>query len=98
MPVDTVKVLVFGLRENSRTKMKLSKQKLTLEETLLAMILDELRFLSWTKTKDAKKGKSYKGKSVVKALNGEYKKENDDLMSFETVEEFEAYMAQFEEK
>ena len=96
LPVDTVKVLVFGLRDNSRTKMKLSKQTLTHEQTLLSMVVDELRFQSWTYSKDAHKGKAYNSKSVLKALNGEYKEDKEDLMSFKTIEEFELYMAQYE--
>lgn len=60
-----------------------------------AMIADNLKFLSWTKTKDAKHGR-YKEKSILKALRGEYKDEKDDLVSFATIEEFEAYMNRFE--
>lgn len=77
--------------------MKLSGQVLTIEQTLLAMLVDELRFQSWTHSKDAHKGRPYKAKSVYKALNGEYKKDKEDLMSFESIEEFEQYMARFEE-
>lgn len=77
--------------------MKLSGQVLTIEQTLLAMMVDELRFQSWTHSKEAHKGKPYKAKSVYKALIGEYKTDKEDLQSFETIEEFEAYMARFEE-
>lgn len=89
--------LVFGLKEDSRLKKKLSNNKLTLEQTLLAIIADSTKYICWTFSKDARKGRAYKDKSILKALNGEYEKEKDELQSFETIEEFEEYMAQFNE-
>ena len=74
--------------------MKLSGTKLTIDQMLMAMIADNLQFLAWTKTKDAKHGK-YKQKSILKTLQGEYDKPKDDLLSFKTVEEYEEYMKQF---
>lgn len=104
LPPYKVAVLVFGLKDNSRTKMKLSGQVLTVEQSLLAMILDELRFQSWTYSKDAHKGGSYKGKSVYKTLCGENEEDNsksigkNDLVSFATVEEYEAYVQDLRNK
>lgn len=95
LPPAKVAILVLGLRDDSRTKMKLSGAKITVDQMLLAMIADSLHFISWTKTKDARKGK-YKQKSILKTLQGEYSNANDDLISFETVEEFEEYMKQFD--
>lgn len=92
---ETVAVLVLGLRDNSRVKMKLADTRLTLDQMLLAMIVDNLNFLSWTKTKSAQKGK-YNQKSLFKRLMGEDKENKDDLISFATPEEYEEYMKQFE--
>lgn len=91
-----VATLILGLRDNSRVKMKLSNTKLTVEQMLLAIVADNLQYIAWTKTKDARKGR-YKNKSILKTLQGEYQNGNgkDDLMSFKTVEEFEEYMTQF---
>lgn len=89
-----VAILLLGLRDNSRTKMKMSGAKITIEQMLLAIIADGIQFLGWTKTKDAKHGK-YKQKSILKTLQGEYDKPKDDLISFKTVEEYEEYMKQF---
>lgn len=75
--------------------MHVSGNKITLEQMLLAIIADNLNFLSWTKTKDAKKGR-YKKKSIFKTLISDEKKK-DDLVGFKTVEEYENYMKQFEE-
>lgn len=95
LPPLLVATLVLGLDDNSRVKRKISDTKLTLEETLLAMILDGINFICWTYTKEAKKGRPYSKKSVLKLLNGEYDKEKDDLEIFKTIEEFEEYMNQF---
>lgn len=89
-----VAVLVFGLNDNSRIKKKFSKTKLNIEQMLMAMMVDDLNFLAWTKTKDAKHSR-YKKKSVLKLLQGEYEKEKDELQSFATIEEYENYMKQF---
>lgn len=89
--------LLFGLHDNSRVKMHIANAKLTIEQTMTAIIADSLRFIAWTKTKESKHGK-YKEKSILKILNGEYDIKKDDLMSFESVEEFEEYMKQFEDK
>lgn len=67
-------VLCFGLRESSRTKMKLADSKLSLEQALLARIVDENSFQSWTKTKDAQK-KRNRPKSVFDMLMHPPKKE-----------------------
>lgn len=93
---DYVAVLVFGLRDSSRVKMKLSNSYITLEQTMLAMQVDALRYLCWTKSKDAHKGRPYKEKSIVKVLNKEYEKDKDELEVFETIEEYENYMSRFE--
>lgn len=90
-----VATLVLGLRDNSRVKLRVSESKLSTEQVLLAMIVDNLNFQSWTYTKDARKGKPYKVRSVLKVLCGEYESSKDDLLSFTSVEEFEQYMNQF---
>lgn len=49
-------ILVYGLRDHSRIKMKLIDSKLNLEQTLFAIIADNLRYIFWSKTKDAQEG------------------------------------------
>ena len=88
-------VLLLGLRDDSRVKMHISGSKINLEQILLAIIADNLNFLSWTKTKEAKKSR-YKKKSILKTLTEE-KKKKDDLVSFGSIEDYEQYMKQFEE-
>lgn len=81
-----VATLCFGLRDNSRVKMKISNSKITLEQTLLARITDELAFQSWAKTKDGQKNRN-RPQSILKSILEEPKK--DETVSFDTPEDFE---------
>lgn len=66
--------------------MFLTNQKITLEQSLLAIIADDLNFLAWTKTKDAEDGFN-KPESILDLLkNGPKEKE---IMAFDSLEEFE---------
>ncbi len=71
--------------------MHLNGSKITLEQSLLAVIADRLNFIAWSKTRDAQKGHRYNGKSFYEILtqNG---KPKEELMTFDTVEEYEEYM------
>ena len=78
-----VGTLVFGLRKDSRVKMKLSGDPITQEEWLLARIADELRDQTWARF--GKKGK--RPKHILDQLLGLDKKEQ--YATFDTMEEFE---------
>ena len=81
-----VATLCFGLRDESRVKMKLSGKKITLSQILLARITDELAFQSWAKTKDGQKNRN-RPESVLKALTTEPKEE--EAVSFITADDFD---------
>ena len=81
-----VATLCFGLRNESRVKMKLSGDRITLTQVLLARITDELSFQSWAKTKDGQKNRN-RPESVLKKLIEEPKK--DEVVSFMTAEDFD---------
>ena len=68
LPADMVAVFSVGLRENSRIRMSLSEEKLTIEQTMLAGILDRLSILLWSKTKDGQKGIN-QPKSIIDSVN-----------------------------
>lgn len=89
MSPDLVATLALGLPDHSRVKMKICKQRLTLEQGLLAFILDDLNLLLWSKQK--KRGR--RPKSIYKTLTAE-KKPKDELKSFDSEEAYEAWMAQ----
>lgn len=85
--------LLVGLRDDSRYKMKLSGTHITLEQQLLAAILDDIRFIRWTKT-DHGRRKTYNGKSVYQELMNP--KEKEEFMVFDSPEDFDEYMRSFE--
>lgn len=88
LPLISVAVFSFGLRENSRIKMKLSGSKISLEQSLLASIADRLGILIWQKTKDGSKGNNVP-KSILATLNGEVKEEEEsEARLFISGEEF----------
>ena len=77
-------VLCVGLRDNSRVKMMLSEMKVPLDTLLLARIIDELSFQSWTKTKDGQKNRN-RPQSVLKRLTEEPKEE---IETYKTIDDF----------
>lgn len=86
LPMSYVAILANGLREDSRIKMKLSEMDISTNNMLMASILDELRFLSWTKTEDAEKNQN-RPKSVLKILMGQ--EEHSGNETYESAEDFE---------
>lgn len=86
-----VATLVFGLEDSSRVKRHFSGQKLTLEQLLMAMAVDSLRFIAWSKTVDAKK-KRNRPKSITERLLNTQAKEKDDLLVFNSPEDFDQFI------
>ena len=89
-----VATLAVGLPDTSRIKRKYSKNNLTLEQMLLAMIVDGINISVWQRS-GAKR--SRKPESIFKKLT-EKAKPKDELMSFRTPEDYEAWIARKREK
>lgn len=87
LPPRTAAALFYGLRDDARVKMKLSGASVSTETLLLAVIADEARFQSWTKTKDAQKNQN-RPSSIVAQLTGGGKKEST-VRAFDSAEAFE---------
>ena len=87
-----VATLAVGLRDDSRIKMQLKGSKLTLEQGLLALLLDALRINNWMHTKDAPKKRNMP-KSLYRQLLGleEAGEKKYDLRHFDSLEEYEAW-------
>lgn len=85
-----VATLCCGLPDNSRTKKKITKQKMTLTEMLLSLLVDGINILIWQKTKDGAKGRN-KPESLFRKLLDLDKKQKDELQSFTSVDDFEAW-------
>ena len=86
LPPTKVAVLSLGLRNDSRIKMKLSGQTVTLETMLMASIADRLSMLVWFQTKDGQKGRNRP--TMLTNLLTNTKQEND-VEAFHSGEEFE---------
>jgi len=89
MKPSLIATLVVGLPDSSRIKRKYSGVNLTLEQMLLAMLVDGINISIWQRG-GAKR--SYKPESIFKKLT-EKTKPKDELMSFRSPEEYEAWMA-----
>ena len=88
LPVLTVAVFSLGLRPNSRIKMIMSGNRITLEESLLACGVDRLSILAWQKTKDGSKGTNVPQSILGKLLGIDERKSESDTQTFSSGEEF----------
>lgn len=86
-PISYLADLAQGLSEDSRIKRRIINKKLTLAESLQAIMIDKLSILIWQKTKDGAKGRNIP-ESIYRKLEGLEKKPKDELQSFRTEEEF----------
>lgn len=86
LPLQMVAVFSYGLRDDSRIKMSISKQSVPLDTLLLAGVSDRLSMLLWSKTVDAEKGRN-RPDSIFDSLTN-VKKESSQL-TFASGEEFE---------
>lgn len=91
VPVSTLARLSCGLRDNSRIKLKMRGAKAPVETILLMAILDDVRWLRWSKTKDAQKNKNMP-ESVLQSFTGN--KKPSKITAFKTAEEFEKRRAE----
>lgn len=83
-----VATLAVGLPDSSRIKRKYSGINLTLEQMLLAMLVDGVNISIWQRGGGKK---SRKPMSIFKKLT-EKEKPKDELMSFRSPEEYEKWI------
>ena len=89
LPLNYVATLFFGLREESRSKLSLTKQKQNTEIQLLGLIADLLNTLVWFNSEDGQKNRN-RPKSIYEVLTGTDRKVKDEkILSFSSAEEFE---------
>ncbi len=84
--------LVLGLPDHSRIKKKFQNRKLTLDQELMALILDSLNSYLWA-VKILKK----RPKSVYELLTAD-PKEKDDLQAFDSIDAYEQWRKTKEEQ
>ena len=92
LPLQTVAVFAYGLKDDSRIKQLLSDQIAPVERVLLASMVDRLSMLLWIQSKDGQKGVN-RPASIADQLIKRDKSENDekDYLVFESSEDFENY-------
>ncbi len=86
-PATLIATLALGLRSDSRVRLAFAGQNVSNDTLLLAAAVDDLAFLAWTKTKNARKNVG-RPRSIVDALTKRQK--GGGTMAFDTPEEFEA--------
>lgn len=88
LPVHLVAVFAFGLKDNSRIKMKLNEQTVPMETILLASISDKLSTLIWFQTEDGQKGKNRPVSLVDLFTNKSSRETKKDVIVFNSGEDF----------
>ena len=90
LPVKMVAVFSYGLKDDSRIKMKLNNQLVSLETLLLAGISDKVNTLVWFQTEDGQNGKN-RPPSITDSLtsNNRVSENTNDFEVFESGEDFE---------
>lgn len=83
-----IATLVKGLRHNSRLATSISGHEYCNIEMMIARIIDELTFLSWTKTKDARTN-SNRPKSLLAAMQRKGGEEEKETRGYDSGAEFE---------
>lgn len=83
-PAKYISVLLAGLRNDSRTVMKLSEQKVSFDTMIKMQTLDVLRLIWWSKTKDGHDNIN-RPKMLMDIINGVEEKE--DIKSFDSGED-----------
>lgn len=90
LPLNTAAVLSYGLRNDSRIKMKLRGDKFTMSELMLTMIYDRTAILQWYFTQN---GGSEPPESLAAKLLGINEESSKDVVSFASGEDYETWRA-----
>jgi len=91
LPVSKVAVFAVGLSHNSRIKLKMSGLNMSVETIILARIADDLSTLVWFNSEDGQKGRNRPKRLLDLLLSNETEQKDDDILAFDSGEEFEAY-------
>ena len=83
-------VLASGLPDDSRIKRKIINRKLTIEQMMLAGLVDRVSLILWQRTKDGVEGRN-RPKSVLEALEGQ---RDQVYQHFDSIEDFERKRAE----
>lgn len=87
LPPSRVAVFSIGLKDDSRIKMKISGQTVSMEVLLLAGISDRLSLLVWAQTEDGRKGIN-RPAMITDALTTASQPKDAQMVVFDSGEEF----------
>src|SRR5699024_4391234 len=87
LPPLRIAVFAFGLREDSRIKMKFNGQIVSTDTLLLAGISDKLSTLVWFQTEDGQKGNN-RPTMLTELLSNKKKESKEDVIVFSSGEDF----------
>lgn len=93
LPLQTVAVFAYGLKDDSRIKQLLSDQIAPVERVLLASMVDRLSMLLWIQSKDGQKGVN-RPAALTDFFIKKEKEDTREFMTFESPEDYEAYRKQ----
>lgn len=88
-------MLAAGLPAESRTMRRLSGIRFSLDQLLLAGVLDQLRVLNWSRTKDARHKQNFPKSILDELIKGPAEKQKEEeIQVFSSGEDFKTRMAQ----
>lgn len=94
LPLKTVAALAFGLRDDSRIKMKMAGAEHPADLLLLAHIADSASFIKWTKTQAAYENPTEPPDRIINTLLGiPQAGDSKACRGFRTAVDFEAVRA-----
>ena len=86
LPAKQVAILLCGLRDDSRVKMKIMGKNYTYERLMQALIFDKLNWLCWSQSSDSRKNVNKPLSIAGILMNTE---EENDIKSFSSISDFE---------
>lgn len=86
LPCKKVGIFACGLRNDSRIMMRISGSSITIEQMMLASIVDNTRMNAWLQSSDAVSGSNKPSSLLAKLLNEE---KEDDIVAFVSGQEFD---------
>lgn len=86
LPCKKVGIFACGLRNDSRIMMKISGAPITVEQMLLATIVDNTRMTAWLQSSDGMSGSNKPSSLLGKLLNEE---KEEDIVGFSSGQEFD---------
>ena len=87
LPPLRIAVFLYGLRKDSRIKLRLAGLEYTLTEQLLVGIFDKVNWLQWANSKTAKDGGEPPEPLAFKLFGGDA--DRSDITAYNSPEEFE---------